>query len=580
MPKVFPRPLVRVGTQRGPVRRRASSGPLAVALLLGIALLLAVPVFEEVRAVREGSTHHPGGFDTAVRLNGPSRITPAPRVRPAFGGESRLSVIPHDPADFPNNGLETNITGFAPQLLQPLTSFQVAVEETIGSYDAVFGLFQNASFGPIGFFEVFTSANDSTAHLAYGAPTATAPGVGYDFRLTESLRTEWDLTVNGAPFSVNSSEGSFNFGTANSTDPSGLAYSEVAFYQGSASAVVPASLTATTAVAVHEPGGRYLPHNATTTFVGGASSAWGVEGRDQVPSLAPGEIRSGTSLSPVVNGTTLWTGGPVPIDLTFTLSSETTTATLPILANALVKDGNGTPIAGVPLVIADARGGTQIGVGNATNSLGVSQLELLTPNVSAAGTDLVSVSSTILGYEGRTSEDLILTPAIEIELLASPADATVVTNGSIVLTFRSDAYGSAVAFTAIQFSTTFGGTLSLAYAQSGSDGSVSISFLAGPTPATVTVQALVVEPGAWGHGSVTVRVIRPPPDPWTESEPYVVLAILAAFVGSLIVLIRRRKVGRLPSLAILPDEPGIGETPYPEGAASPLSRTPPSGGSP
>ncbi|HEV2166979.1 MAG TPA: hypothetical protein VGS23_08430, partial [Thermoplasmata archaeon] len=531
MPAVRARSVREAGRPLAPPALFGFRSATAAALLVALLVVSVLPAWESAPPCPAPAPRGSGGTDlSAARAGSPVPAIELP-ARPSFGGESALTVTPHDPADFPNDGVETNITGFAPRLLGSLTSFQVGVEEVIGSYDAVFGLFQNASFGPIGFFEVFESSNDSTVHLAYGAPSATAPGVGYEFRLAETVGPVWNLTVNGAPFSVSAAAGSFDFGTASATSTSGFAFSEIAFYQGSASSVVPASLAATTALAVHEAGGWYLPHNATAGFLGGAASVWGVEGRDQVPPMAPGAVRSGTSFPAVPNGTTLWTGGPVPVDLTFALSSATTTATLPILATATVKDLNGTPIPSVPLAIVDSRGGTQLGNGNATNALGVAQLELLTPNVSAAGTDLVSVTSTILGYEARTSEALILTPAIEIDLLASPGDPTVVTNGTVVLTFRSESQGAAVPYTALEFSTTLGGRLSLAYAESGTDGSVAVSFQAGPVPATVSVQALVVEPGAWGHLVVTVKVVRPSPSLWTESEPYLVVGVAAALVA-------------------------------------------------
>ncbi len=351
-------------------------------------------------------------------------------------------MVPNDPADVPNEGVEMNVTGYGAASLGTYASFQVAAEETIGAYDAVFGLFENSSFGPIGYFEVFTSVGDQTVHLAYGAPLGTVGGMGYRFALTVSSGTLWVLTVNGAPFGGNVSSSSFDFGAPEATVAGGLEFSEVAFYSTTASDVVPPVVLATTALAVRVAGAWYLPENATTRFVGDSSGRWGVEGRDQVASLAPGEIRTGSSIPPLANNTPLWTGGPVPVDLTFTLSSTTTTATLPVVVNATVRDTAGAPLPGVPLSVSDAQGGVEVGGGNLTGALGSAKLELLTPNVSAAETDLVTVASTMLGYSAGASQSLLLTPAIEIDLIASPSTPEVPVNGSITLVFRTTDAGA------------------------------------------------------------------------------------------------------------------------------------------
>ena len=500
-------------------------------------------------------------------------------LHPASGGESTLSVVPNDPMDFPNQGVETNITGFAPRNLAPLNAFQVAAEETIGAYDAVFGLFQNSSFGPIGFFEVFTATGDRSVHLAYGAPLATVPGLGYQFQLQQTRGTLWNLSVDGAQFASGSNASSFDFGTASATASPGLEFSEVAFYGSTPANVVPDTLVATTAIAVLGPNGWRLPTNATASFNGAVSGAWGAAGRAQAPALAPGEIRSGTSLPALRNGTTLWTGGPVPLFLALSLSSDRTTATLPVRANVTARDGSGTAIPQVPLAISDSRGGHSYGGGNETDGQGSAQLVLVTPNVSAAGTDVVSVYSTLLGYPGLSSAPLILTPALEVLLTASPGAPVVPINGTVTLTFRTSALGAAAPNTPIQFSSSLGGSLSVAYASSGPDGSLALAFRAGGAPAIVAIHAVVVAPGVWGGLTVKVQVVRPAPSLLTQAEPYAVVGVAALLGGIVYATVRRRRIAAVPELTFLSDardpEPpsGPGDPPAP-------NRRPPSEGSP
>jgi hypothetical protein len=548
--------------------------PAVVGLAVGILLLALLVVPTGGTAPGPRPSVAAVGPRTAAGPPGPADSA----SRPASSGESTLSVVPNDPADVPNEGVEMNLTGFSSASLGPFAAFQVAAEETIGGYDAVFGLFQNSSFGPIGFFEVFTSVGDQTVHLAYGAPLATVPGMGYCFELTASAGSTWVLTVNGAPFGTSVNASSFDFGATEATVAGGLEFSEVAFYTTSASDVVPSVVLATTMLAVRVGGAWYLPENATARFAGDGSGRWGVEGRDQVPSLAPGEIRTGTSVAPLANGTALWTGGPVPVGLTFTLSSTTTTATLPVVVNATVRDDAGAPLPGVPLSVTDERGGVEVGGGNLTGALGSAKLELLTPNVTAAGTDLVTVASTMLGYSATSSQSLLLTPAIEIVLTASPSAPQVPLNGSITLVFQTTERGAPAPFTTLEFSSALGGSLSIGYGKSASDGSIAVEFYAGGQPATVDVHVIVVEPGAWGGIILAVHIVRPSVSALIQAEPWVA-AGLAVLLGATVYMVvrsrRRRPIPDLP-LGTVPDAPeGAAGGPDPD-----LSRTPPSGGNP
>jgi hypothetical protein len=561
------------------LRSLPAFGAVALAVLLVVAPGVGGPA--------QGPTGihvHPPALVGIRGAQGPSvpvpTVAPGPDPRASVsGGESRLLVNAQDPSAVPNTGIESEISGFATNPLDPLTAFQIGSEETIGSYDAVFGLFQNSTFGPAGFFEVFTSATDQTVHLAYGSPQVIVPGVQYVFALVAN-GTTWTLRVNGEPFAATMAASSFDFGVADATDAAGIDFYTTAFYTVGTATVVPTIITVPTAFAVEEASGWYLPVAESATFLGTASTAWGIAGRAQSPALAPGEVVTGTSVAPIANGTTLWTGGPVPVDIALTLDQPTLTATLTLLANVTVRAPSGGPLPGVLVVLRDDHGGLAPPP-DPTGADGRAQLALVTPNVTAPVTDEVTVSSAILGYAGSASEPVTLTPPVEVVLSLTPGDPTVVENGSIALTVSATTPGGApVTFVALLVTSEGDGEVTPTYGFSDARGHSVVTFVAGARPGLVKIIATVDQPGAWGTVTSEVRVVIPPQNPWIEAEPYIILALVAALVVAVAVALRRRKPRALPELDFLRGARAAPPAPPGTEEVEAATRTPPSSGSP
>ncbi|MCI4349034.1 MAG: hypothetical protein L3J93_02290 [Thermoplasmata archaeon] len=544
------------------VTRSRASPPTALlaTLVVTIVLVCTIPPRgggPSVDPPRDGlATSHPAAFSP-------------PGVMPST--DNALFVTTTDPAIVPNTGVETNITGFAARGLPQDSSFQVGVVEPIGAYDAVFGIFENTSFGPLGFFEVYTVPGNQLVHLSYSSSVLIVPGAGYEFRLATLGGTRWNLTVNGAPFASRASGSSFDFGVASATSTVGLSFSEVAL--GDSLAVVPPVVTATVALAFATASGWYLPMNGASSFRGNPSPLWGVQGRNQSGKLAPGEIRSGTTVPVAANGTGLWSGPPVPIQIHAALSVARAVATTVILANASVLDGSGRPLAGVPLVVSDALGGAEVS-GVTTDASGNAQLGFLTPNVSKAADDLVRISSGILGYVGSAGTVLSLVPAVRLVITATPSSPTVAVGASIGLTLRAtDAGGVPSPFPPFEFATGVGGWVSLSFGVGGVDGTLPLSFEAGTVPGLVNVTIDVIEPGVWGHLVVTVHMVRAPLPWYAPFEPELLGGSAIALLAALVVLLRRKGKfpGPLPPLSFLE---GKGTD---DGAIAPQDRVDPPG---
>src|SRR5579871_3723303 len=205
---------------------------------------------------------------------GPSLADPA-----AAGATGRLVVATTDPAALPNTGLRTNI------------SANSAATETIGGYDAVFGLFENTVNFPVAFCYVFNNSTDAPVLQRYWSNLTLLTGFSYDFELVAVNATYWELTVNGAEFADNGSLAYFDFGAGSSTWAGGLLFTEIAFY-GTVSPV-PAVVNVPLALAVRTAGGWYLPESAATAFSGSGGRPWGIEGQEQHPTLAPGSSTPG-----------------------------------------------------------------------------------------------------------------------------------------------------------------------------------------------------------------------------------------------------------------------------------------------
>jgi hypothetical protein len=377
-------------------------------------------------------------------------------------------------------------------------------------------------------------------------------GEAYQFDLRSTGGTVWTLRVNGALLGGTLNRSTFDFGASTATWAGGIGFSEVALYSNSTD--VPPVATATLAFAFHQSSGWYLPTGARIVFPGGGMSPWGVEGRAQHPTLAPDEVRSGTTIAAVPNGTVLWTGGAVPVRVGLSLSSAVTVATLPVGASIEVRDLSGLPIPDVPVELADALEGPLVPAPVLTGSNGSITLEFLAPNVSVVSHDLVSATVVIPGYLGTTGIGLELTPAAELSLSYSGVPPTVAPNDTISLAFRATdaATGAPSPGVLVGFSAGYGGALLAGYAPTGPDGTVTVDFLAGPTQAQVLVDASVIEPGFWGHAEVTVDIVRPTPTLLDRAQLWIALGVVLAVIAvpAILLLSRWRHRPPIPELRL------------------------------
>ena len=195
------RPRAPTSRWRGP-DGRVERALLIVALLGVVTLLLAT-----------GPPRTPGTAQAGPsgRVPGLRPLETGPALQPmanGLGAQGHLIVSPTDPRVVPNDGIRTNITAFDYVPIGPDDSFQVAVEEVIGGYDAVFGIFDNYARGPVPFFDVFTNQSVHSVHLAYGTQPVSG-GTAYEFDLRASGGTVWTLRMNGAPLGGTMNTSSF-----------------------------------------------------------------------------------------------------------------------------------------------------------------------------------------------------------------------------------------------------------------------------------------------------------------------------------------------------------------------------------
>ncbi|MCI4362589.1 MAG: hypothetical protein L3J77_05310, partial [Thermoplasmata archaeon] len=287
---------------------------LALALALLVGALVLLPLSGERAPGAEGPGAPVAGPPALFHaLPAAARgLAASPSSPSALGASARMLVGTEDPASVPNDGIATNLTAFPNVPLPADSSFQTGAEEVIGGYEAVFGLFTNTAMAPTAFYTVFTNTSDQTARLEYWTALPIVEGAPYDFVLQRTNGTVWTLTVNGEPFGDNASTADFDYGALAATWLGGLTFSELAIY--ATTTTVPATYVATSAIGVHLPsGGWYLPRNATANYTGPVGASWGVEGRIQLASLAPGELDSGTSFAPIRNSSPLWNGGALPV---------------------------------------------------------------------------------------------------------------------------------------------------------------------------------------------------------------------------------------------------------------------------
>jgi|GEM_PF-3318880 len=470
--------------------------------------------------------------------------------RTIAGGQSRLIVTTTDAAAVPNQGLRTNLSDYFALGLEPYSSFQVAAEETIGTYEAVFGIFQNDVTYPVPFFTIFSNVTDATIHLAYWTNETLVEGATYEFELALAGGTNWTLTVNGALFGGNASDATFDFGATSATWLGGLGFSEVALFAGALP--TPALVHVPLAFATLVGGAWYLPEEAAAQFVT-ANATWGVAGRAQNGTLPPGTLDTGTSIAGLASGSTVWLGGPVAVVVHVTPEAAAILGTAPLRVVVTVDTVTGSPLPAVSVAFHDEVGS---GFGPPfviTNASGGATVVLESANVTASSVDHLTGTVTNFGYRGSAIASVAIDPAVQllVRLSAPVASVTVRTTTTIAV--------SAVAVSG----TPGGGVLVLfrvaggiatvpAYATTDETGGIPLPVVAPPTPGPIVLTAYVGTPGYWGHGSLQLNVTPAPPTLAEELAPYelpiaVGVAALAAF---LLLRIRRRGAQRLPRLAV------------------------------
>ncbi|MCI4336443.1 MAG: hypothetical protein L3K17_04510 [Thermoplasmata archaeon] len=491
-----------------------------------------------------------------------------PLAIPQAGGQGRLFVNTTDPGVVPNTGLRTNITAYFPLAFPSNSAFQAAVEEVIGNDTAVFGVFQNDLTYPVAFFSVFSNATDATLHLAYWSSLILSTGVSYDFALVAGTGTVWTLTVNGELFDDNASEAAFDFGATHATWGGGLGFSEVSIYAGAPS--TPSEVQVPLCMAVRSSTGWYLPHSAQTYSILNGGAQWGVEGRAQDPLLAPGELVTGASISNVTNGSSLWTGGPIPVSVTLSLSATVVPSTSRVEALMSVAGPNGIPLPDVALDVQDSSDGYFSPAAVETNETGAGVSLFVAPNVTARGPDLVRATVTLFGFQGNSSASVVVLPAAQVLLSAGPNAVTLIEGSSMNVTIlATDLNGSPESGLLVLFTVSGGNLQFVPYTTTGIGGTATVTLT---FPASIESVLLIGEastPGYWGHVSVRFTTVPPPPTVWDTWSPYLFVGIIVGAAALGLFLMergRRRRLRPIPPI-VLPPEPV-------EDVAA-VSRTPP-----
>lgn len=564
---------------------RADKGTLAWGV--GLTLLLLLPVVG-------GLPGHPSGAPGVSRAGvlpskspmGYSGLRPtAPTAVPATGGgQGRLLVTSADPSIVPNDGVRVNVSAFASQQFPPNSAFQVGAEETIGGFEAVFGIFENTGTLPTAFFSVFTNRTDVNVRLTYWVDLGLVAGDAYDFELLRSAGTNWSLTVNGQPFGGSAANATYDFNATAATWATGIGFSEVALY--GATPTVPALLTVPLALAVHRVGtGWYLPVGGTTSYAGGGGPQWGVLGRLQHPTLAPGEIETGSQVANQTNGTALWNSGPVGVTVSVAFPAEPIVATVPSLVDITVTQSTGAPIPGVSVYLRDAENGSFPLPSVITNASGGAIGLLDTPNVTRAGPDLVTANVTLFGYRGVGTAELALTPSVQVRIAVDPASPVVPPGGRLSITLTTtNRSGAAAPDVLLTFTIAAGATITPVYGTTDSGGRLTVALTAPPNVGDLRLTIVVQDVGEWGTAVVTVHVadvvdgfVLPP-----LSELVGIGSLAALGVIALVVFVRvrrgRRRLPEMPLRRYLRESRA--PTPPPKGPGAGAPERPPGGSDP
>ncbi len=545
---------------------------------VGLAVALSIAVLLSGLGSTGARASAPPGPSVPVDpVRPPGGAPVAPRLPAAnLSGYGELVVNSTDPALVPNTGLAINLTGYSVEPFPTLSKFQVGVEESLGNYLVTFGFFQNSGSGPYPFFSVFNNTTAASVLEVVDSLMPVQPGGAYDFALAVTSGTNWTLELNGQLFGGSSANATFDFGVTEGTDLSSLGLSEVAFAQGP---VVPGSTELPTAFAVERSSGWYLPDRAETWYQGDPTIRWGVAGSAQNASLFPGMIDTGSAVPIPANGSTLWSGGPVPVELALQLDPTTVPGTATSLVTASAANEAGIPLVDFPLALGDLDGASFSSAYPRSSSNGTVESALIAPNVTANTSDVVWVGSRASGAVGGARQTIELVPAMRIAFaLRGPSriDPDSTPSFTVVAELPDGAEAAGIAVTLFLDG---GGSVAPGDAVTSRSGSVGFTLDAPREITDIRLYVAVDTPGYWGLRGFEIRV-APAPSPWwvTDLPGFGVVAFVALVAAGVVLALRRRPPKQaLPPLALRDRPPG----PAPPASGAPVpTRTPPSGGTP
>ncbi|MCI4345383.1 MAG: Ig-like domain-containing protein [Thermoplasmata archaeon] len=524
--------------------------PSVRCLLLGV--LLALPLASSGLGLPGSGTLLPSpGAPVGVASSHVPAGSGAP-LRPSLtGGTGELLVAPADPGLAPATGVEMDSGGFVPLSLPPDASFQLSLAVVLGAKEAVFGIFENTASAPLPFLAVFSNRTDQYLSLAYWRNLTLVDGSYFDFQLLHASGTNWTLEVNGAPFGGTLANATVDLGVTNLSWDRGVSFSETVAF--ASTNYVPPSVQVPVAFATLRPGGWYLPRPALANESGGIGGPWGIEGRAQHPTLAPGEIVSGPKVAPVASGTVVWSGGPVPVRVGVNLAPTNPLAFGTVSVTASVTDENGTPLPSVPLSVSDSNGSAFFPAELTTDQNGSALTAFNAPNVSTPGPDPVRVAVALLGFLGEGVGAIAAAPPTELSVTGQAVPGRLSPGASAGFSFvLLDPSGHPAAGVAVLLSLSGPGTVSPSAAASGNTGEVALTVTSDGQLAELLVIATVKAPGYWGHGMARMTVAPRPPTLADRLEPFlwvfVALAVGALFAVALI--FRARPKGALPVLRL------------------------------
>jgi hypothetical protein len=475
-------------------------------------------------------------------------------LRPgALGGEVILRATNNDSGAAPNLGAETNITDFEPVPMPAHAAFQANGEMVVGACQAVFGIFENWTLDPTAFFEIFNNTTDASVRLLLWPGYVLTPGTGYGFSFVWVGGTSWRAEVDGVPFADSTNDSTVDCGVAQSRWAGALTFSEVA--QFPTTGFAPPNVTAGLAFATLVGGAWRLSTGAFFSGFGVLPGPWGMEGRLQHPTLAPDEVVTGPAVPVLANGTSLWTGGAVPVALTISVSNGSVPASSADTVVAQLNTTTGVPLAGVPLGFSDTAGGTFGPSVTSTGPTGRASTGWLSPNGSRAVTARLTATVRLPGYLANASVSVQVGASVELTVSA-PASVTLAPSGSVEIVFRTtNRTGAPVAGALVEFSASSAvGSVTPVSATSDAAGNASTTFLAARTVGSATLTARVQGPGEWGVASVRVDVVAPPASLLQRVEPFLPDILAAAAIGAIAVglfVYARRPRRPVPVLATI-----------------------------